>query len=124
MDKQRRKGTIMKKNLDVSDIYAIYYMVDNNYDIKTISKELGIGTKLIKDTINNRPKQKNESIPTTSSKITSKDMMIRETSAKRNRSVAIMTKEASEINDTFKKNLDSHLSSRTTKNAIYRPNNK
>jgi len=114
----------MKKELELSDIYAIYYMVDNNFDPKSISKELDIGIKLVKDTINNRPKPKNDAVKTTSSKITSKDMMIRETSSKRNRSVAIMTKEASEINDTFKKNLDNHLSSRTTKNAIYRPNNK
>jgi hypothetical protein len=48
--------------------------------------------------------------------------MIRETSVKKNNSVAIMTKEASEINDAFKKTLDQHMQSRTAKNAIYRPN--
>lgn len=114
----------MKKNLNPSDMYAIYYLSDNGKDAKSISKELDIGIKLVKDTLSNRPAENNQQIKTTSAKITSKDKMIRETSAKGIRSVSIMTKEASEINDAFKKSLDQHMSSRTSKNAIYRPNNK
>lgn len=112
----------MKKNLNQNDIYAIYYLSDNGKDAKSISKELDIGIKLVKDVLSDRPTENNKKIKTTSSKISSKDMMIRETSAKGTKSVAIMTKEASEINDAFKKSLDQHLCSRTSKNAIYRPN--
>jgi hypothetical protein len=47
--------------------------------------------------------------------------MITETAAKGTKSVAIMTKAASEINDEFKKKMDS-TQSRTAKNAIFKPN--
>lgn len=114
----------MKKKLEKTDIYAIYHLMDNGQDAKSIAKELSIGIKLVKDTISARPEIKNDKIKTKSSKVSSKDMMIMETSVKGNRSVAIMTKEASQINDAFRKNLDSHMSNRTSKNAIYRPNNK
>jgi len=49
----------------------------------------------------------------------SKDLMIRHTSAKRNNSVAIMTKEASEINDQAKKQNFTHPN---TQKNIFRPN--
>ena len=114
----------MKKSLEKNDIYAIYHLMDTGSDAKAISKELDIGIKLVKDVILNRPETKNEAIRTTSAKTTTKDMMIRETSAKKNRSVAIMTKEASQINDSFRQTLDNHIAARTSKNAIYRPNNK
>ena len=101
----------MKKEVTKSDIYAIYYLMDNGRQPKEISKELSIGIKLVNDAIGKRETQKNSSIPTTSSKVTSKDLMIRET----------MTKEASEVHDAFRKNIDTAVS-RTAKNAIYRPN--
>lgn len=114
----------MKKNIEKNDVYAIYHLMDTGADAKQIAKELDIGIKLVKDVISSRPENKNEAIRTTSAKTTSKDMMIRETSAKRTKSVAIMTKEASQINDSFRQTLDNHIASRTSKNAIYRPNNK
>jgi hypothetical protein len=112
----------MKKELDRIDVYAVYHLMDNGNDAKSISKELGIGLKLVKDVISNRPEPQNKSIQTTSAKTTSKDMMIRETSAKRNKSVAIMTKEASQVNDSFRQTLNNNVAARTSKNAIYRPN--
>lgn len=114
----------MKKNVTISDTYAVYHLMDSGKEAKEISKELGIGIKVIKDIISSRPTKTNDMIPTTSAKTTNKNLMIRETSVKRTNSVAIMTKEASEINDAFKKNLDQHMQSRTAKNAIYRPNSK
>jgi hypothetical protein len=114
----------MKKELSKSDTYAIYHMVDAGNDPKTIAKELDLGIKIVKDVIEDRKPSKNDQIKTTSAKVSSKDMMIRETSAKGNKSVAIMTKEASQINDSFKQSLDQHLASRSSKNAIYRPNDK
>lgn len=121
MVKQRRKGNGMKKELEKSDIYAIYHLMDTGADAKTIAKELDIGIKLIKDIISNRPEPQNTAIKTTSAKTNSKDLMIRETSGKRNKSVSIMTKEASQVHDSFRQNLG-NTSSRTSKNAIYRPN--
>lgn len=113
----------MKKELGKSDIYAIYFLADEGKDKKVISKELNIGVKLVGDVLSKRPEIKNKSIPTTSAKVTtSKDMMIRQTSGKGTNSVAIMTKEASQVNDSFKKNLDPTIVSRTSRNAIYRPN--
>jgi len=114
----------MKKIATISDTYAVYHLADSGKDAKEIAKELGIGIKIVRDIISSRPEQLNNKIPTTSSKTTNKNLMIRETSVKKNNSVAIMTKEASEINDAFKKNLDQHMQSRTSKNAIYRPNSK
>lgn len=113
-----------KKELTQSDIYAIYHLVDNGVNNKQIAKELNIGIKLVDDTISQRKQPQNNNIPTTSSKTTNKDMMIRQTSVKGNKSVAIMTKEASQINDDFKKGLSNQIVSRTSRNAIYRPNNK
>lgn len=114
----------MSGEINKKDTYAVYHLTDNGIEPKLIAKELGIGIKLVKDIISSRPKSQNDQIKTTSSKVTtnSKDMMIRETSAKRNKSVAIMTKEASQVNDSFRKNLSDSRDSRTSRNAIYRPN--
>lgn len=111
----------MKKNLEKSDVYAIYYMFDNNSDLKSISKELEISVPVIKETLNNR-ESNNTNIKTTSSKINSKNLMITETSAKGNNTVAVMTKAASEVNDGIKKNIDRSTLARTSKDAIFRPN--
>lgn len=108
---------------DLSTTYAVYYLSDQGIPSKNISKELGISLKIVKDIIGNRETQKNEKIKTTSGKATSKDLMIRETSVKGTKSVAIMTKAASEVNDEFKKQLNTTVS-RTAKNSIYRPNTK
>lgn len=113
-----------KKELSKSDVYAIYHLVDAGKEAKFISKELGLGVKLVNDTISQRGQTKNDSIKTTSSKVTNKDMMIRQTSVKGTNSVAIMTKEASQVNDSFKQKLSGEIISRTSRNAIYRPNKK
>lgn len=113
-----------RKETNKSDVYAIYYLLDNGKDSKFISKELNIAIKIVEDTIAQRKESQNTKIPTTSSKVTNKDMMIRQTSVKGTNSVAIMTKEASQVNDSFKKTLTNQIVSRTSKNAIYRPNQK
>lgn len=114
----------MKKNTTQPETYAVYYLSDSGKQPKEIAKELNIGLKTVKDIIALRPVVRNDKIETTSAKTTTKNLMITETSAKKNNSVAVMTKEASEIHDSFKKNLDSHMQSRKTKNAIFRPNSK
>jgi len=121
MVKQRRKGTSMKKNNNVNT-YAVYYLSDSGKSPKDIGKELGLTTKVVNDILSERVVEKNSAIKTTSSKITSKDLMIRETAGKGTKSVAIMTKAASEINDAFRQSIDDTIKSRTSRNAIYRPN--
>lgn len=102
---------------------AVYYLTDNGLEAKQISKKLGIPIKITREIIKNRTQEKNANVKTTSAKANSQDLMIRETSAKGIKSVAIMTKAASEVNDEFKRQLSSTIS-RTAKNSIYRPNNK
>lgn len=102
---------------------AVYYLEDSGLEAKQISKKLGVGLKIVKEIIKNRTQEKNTNIKTTSAKVTSQDLMIRETSVKGTKSVAVMTKAASEVNDEFKKQLNNTIS-RTAKNSIYRPNKK
>lgn len=109
--------------INKTETYAVYHLADSGVQPKDIAKELGITTKQVKDILKAKmdtEKPKNN-IKTTSSKVNSKDLMIRETSAKGTKSVAIMTKAASEINDQFRQSLDT-LTSRTAKNAIHKPN--
>lgn len=102
--------------------YATYYLSDLGMDTAKIAKELKIKAKDVRDVLENRQKDNSvNSIKTTSSKVNSKNLMITETAAKGTKSVAIMTKAASEINDEFKKKMDS-TQSRTAKNAIFKPN--
>lgn len=101
--------------------YAVYYLVDNGFEAKAIAKKLGLPIKVVREIVNSRETIKNSAIKTTSAKVNSQDMMIRETSVKGTKSVAIMTKAASEVNDEFKKKIKETVS-RTAKNSIYRPN--
>lgn len=118
MVKQCRKGNVMTDNIIK---YAVLYLVDKGYNQKDIQKELNLKAKDIKPFI---PKPtENKSIPTTSSQINSKNLMITETSVKGTKSVAIMTKAASEVNDGFRQTMSSTVS-RTAKNSIFKPNDK
>ncbi len=103
---------------------AVYYLSDNGESNANIAKILGIKAKEIKDILANRNKQ-SPAIKTTSAPTNSKNLMITETSVKGTKNVAIMTKAASEVNDSFRQNLDKNtVVSRTSRNAIYRPNKK
>jgi hypothetical protein len=101
--------------------YAIYYLYDTGLNEKEISKKLDITLKIVKESIKNRPVEKNKKIKTTSNKVNSKDLMITQTAGKGTKSVSIMTKEASQVNDEFKKRISPTIS-RTAKNSIFRPN--
>lgn len=120
MVKQCRKGDVMSEQ---SVTYAVYYLVDQGLEPKNIAKKLDVSLKIVKGVIQSRPAEKNDAIKTTSAKVTSHDLMIRETSVKGTKNVAIMTKAASEVNDEFRKQQNTTVS-RIAKNSIYRPNNK
>lgn len=88
------------KALNKSQIYAILYLKDvNKLQIENISQELGISQERLQSFLDTDYAQY-----TKVKKLTSKDLMITETASKKNNSVAIMTKEASEMNDETKKN--------------------
>lgn len=102
-------------------MYAVYYLADQGDSIKDISKKIEIPSKTVKALINSRDENVSSNIKTKTNSTASKDLMIRETSVKGTKSVAIMTKAASEVNDEFKKQFNNSIS-RTAKNSIYRPN--
>ena len=74
--------------------YAIRWLLSQQHDIVSIAKEVGLPESSVQSVVDqiiaeNPPK-----------KITSPDLMIRHTSSKGLNSVSIMTREASEMNDT------------------------
>lgn len=108
--------------MEKNNKYAIYYLSNNGMDPTKIAKELKLKVKEVRDILENQQKENTaNNIKTTSSKVNSKNLMITETSVKGTKSVAIMTKAASEVNDEFKKKISS-TQSRTSKNAIFKPN--
>lgn len=109
--------------LNKSQQYAIMWLNGlgkNNEDIaKELSLELNQVDRVLEKAV--KPNAEN-AIPTASEVVkrpSSKDLMIRHTSAKKNNSVAIMTKEASEINDQQKQ---VNASNPKTQKHIFRPN--
>ena len=109
--------------------YAVLYLKDNGSKESHIARELGITIKEIKQiiksqttTVEAKDKTKPDPIKTKRTQVNSKNLMITETSVKGTKSVAIMTKAASEINDDFRKTVVKNpIISRTSKNAIYHP---
>ena len=103
------------KALNKSQIYAILYLKDvNNLQIENISQELNISQERLQSFLDNEYPQY-----TKIKKPTSKDLMITETAGKKSNSVAIMTKEASELNDNNKANMSSRKNNQINPN-IYR----
>lgn len=93
--------------LNKSQKYAIQWMVSQGQEITQIVKELKIPTVEVEKFIEkNCNINKDASIKTTTSRATAKDLMIRHSESKRINNVAIMTKEASEMGDHFKKNMN------------------
>jgi hypothetical protein len=106
--------------------YSIYWLNSQGNTVDSIADELSLETKQVSRVLEKANViNSDNSIKTTSgpvaevSRLTSKDLMIRHTAAKKNNSVAIMTKEASEMNDNSKKTNSAHPN--TDKN-IFRPN--
>jgi hypothetical protein len=105
--------------------YAIYWLNSQGSSIDSIATELDLTDKQVakvlekNNSVNETNNIKTNSGPVNSIKTSSKDLMIRHTSAKKNNSVAIMTKEASEVNDQAKKNNQTHPN---LQKNIFRPN--
>lgn len=98
--------------------YAIEHLLNQGKTGLEISKELSISKEDVEKFIEKHSKvTEDNSIPTTSAKVTSKDMMITQTQNKKTNNVAIMTREASEMNDAFKKT----VTSSSKQDGIFRP---
>lgn len=82
--------------------YAIQWLHSTGLDSDAIAKELNITTEQVISLI---PKAEITSSPAIAAIPSAKDLMITHTSGKKINSVAIMTKEASQIGDESKKNV-------------------
>lgn len=123
---QRRKRDDLMARMSKLHQYAIYWLNSQGGTVDTIASELGLEVKQVSkaleksnDTNSNNDIQTTSGPVTEAPKISSKDLMIRHTAAKKNNSVAIMTKEASEINDHAKKTNTLHPN---LQKNIFRPN--
>lgn len=97
--------------LNKSQKYAIQWMVYKKNEISQIVKELKIPTDIVTKFIEKNCKNNdNNSIQTKSSRVKAKDLMISKTAEKGTNNVAIMTKEASELADDFKKKIPAQSS--------------
>lgn len=105
----------MRKNKNQE--YAILWLHSQNKKVAEIADELNIGIEKVEAAIrvNSEPVQTKKK---KSSK--SKDLMITQTSNKGTKSVAIMTGEASALNDEMKKKL--RTTPKDTQSYIHRPN--
>jgi hypothetical protein len=96
--------------------YAVRYLHDTlKMASIDISLELGIEQAIVDGIINQTPEPTQQKISKT------QNLMIRHSAGKKINNVSIMTEAASQLSDELKKNTPS-TSSRTSKNAIYRPN--
>jgi DNA-binding transcriptional regulator GbsR (MarR family) len=104
--------------------YAILWLSSEGYDVDYIVSETKLSKTQITNTIteqNNKTAEKGlktKTSPVNGSR--SKNLMITETSNK-TRNVAVMTKEASQLNDDLKKNI---VPTTKTQTGIYRPYSK
>lgn len=103
--------------------YAILWLHSQGHESESISKELDMEVKAVNRVLEKTAKiNEDNNIKTkteVASKPSSKDLMIRHTSAKKNNSVAIMTKEASEVNDHARK---TNVTNGRNQKHIFRPN--
>lgn len=111
----------MKKN-KVQE-YAILWLNSQNKKHGDIADELNIGIEKVESVIrvNSEPQQSVNTGSTSNKKNSkSKALMITQTSEKKNKSVAIMTPEASALNDELKKKFRGK--SENNQDFIFRPN--
>lgn len=125
MVSQHREGDIiMSKNSKIQN-YAIQFLLSQNKSIQEIALELDIPEKQVTSVAEKtHPSGEDTQIKTSTSKAgksKSKDLMITETAGKGTKNVAIMTKEASELNDHLR-NKTPTKKPRNFDGAIFRPN--
>jgi len=111
--------------LNKTQKYAILWLYSQSKDIPYISEELGVSEKQVCSVTDKSADQiQNNNITTTKSSVSSsrsKNLMITETSGKKTKSVAIMTREASMLNDDYKNKIQPDQT-KNTDHYIFRPN--
>lgn len=119
----------MMARLNKAQTYAISWLNSKGTDVDSIATELGLTIKQVLSVLEkNQPTKSDErdAIKTTSestaNKIIGKNLMINQTSSKKNNHVMIMTEAASMANDELKKNIRPQVNKNT--NHIFRPNAK
>lgn len=111
-----------------SQQYAIQWLDSQKLSISEISKELNVSEDIVSKVLEKHKQTNNKeetNIKTGSSSTSSgrsKNLMINQTSVKKNKSVMIMTPEASMNNDEARKNTVGK--GKINESAIFRPNNK
>jgi hypothetical protein len=108
--------------------YAIKYLLESKkMDPKDVAKELKLKITTVNkflsppsETEKTAPTKTEKTAPTKTDK--TKDLMIRQTSAKKNNTVSIMTESASQLSDEFMKTINSDEIKRT-QGYIFRPKN-
>lgn len=96
--------------------YAIQWLHSNGSDINAIAKELNLTPVQVSSLVQ---KAEPPAIQNSSQPVSAKDLMITHTSGKKINSVAIMTKEASQIADESRKNVPEATAE--DKKGIFRP---
>ena len=106
--------------LNKTQKYAIQWLNSNGKTIEEISSELDISAKQVGSVLEKGSDAGNtDKVPVATSKVGNvPNLMINETAAKRNRGVAIMTREASEVHDAARSKL---VSQKKNVEGIFRP---
>jgi hypothetical protein len=107
--------------------YAIYWLNSQNRSSIEIANEIKLSEKQVIAVLETHTPTKDtqfahEPTEMVENKISSKDLMISRTSAKGTKSVSIMTKEASELNDAMKKKAVTDTQKSDAQRGIFRPN--
>jgi hypothetical protein len=102
--------------LSKNNEYAIKYLINQGHNVEHIVKELGVTKSQVEKIITTT---QTKTTPAKTDK--TKDLMIRQTSAKKINSVSIMTESASQLGDEFIKNINTN--GRNTEGYIFRPKN-
>ena len=97
--------------------YAIRYLHSQNKTPQEISDELGVSLSQIKRIVKQTEEPQVKTAEAKTDK--TKNLMIRQTSAKKQNTVSIMTEGASQLGDEFVKNIDYHK--KRTEGYIFRP---
>lgn len=107
--------------LSKSDKYAIQFLHSEHKSIEEICSELDCTPSQVKKIIQSKLEEKKPTTAPTKTDKT-KNLMIRQTSAKKSNTVSIMTEPASQLSDEFVKNIKHNIEQKTQK-YIFRPKN-
>jgi len=104
-------------SLNKTHKYAIQFLHEQNKSVEDIAKELGLTKTQVQRFISTLQKTENKVAETKTTDKT-KNLMIRQTSVKKNNGVSIMTEGAAQLLDEFVKSMPSNT--RNTDSYIFR----